>query len=155
MGDALRKRILTDRFQSPAHEAVLNLFVASGHLRDQTEAVCHKFGLTQPLYNVLRILKGGSEEGYSRGDIARRLLDRAPDVTRLLDRLESKGLVTRKRSQGDRRRSVNRITKAGIDLLEQMYPGINAVSDYAAARLSDEECLLLSKLCEEIYRDQD
>ncbi len=155
MGEALKKRILTVRFESPAHEAVLNLFVVSGMLRDRTETVCREFGLTNPLYNVLRILKGGGTEGYSRGDIARRLLDRAPDVTRILDRLESLGLVTRVRDAGDRRRSVNRITPAGIELLDRIHPGIAAVNDWVAERLSAEECAKLSRLCEEIYRDRE
>jgi len=155
MGNALSKRLLTEKFESPAHEALLNLFVATNHLRDRTELYCREFDLTPPLYNVLRILRGGEPNGYSRGDISRRLIDRAPDVTRLLDRLESRGLVSRVRSEGDRRRSVNRITKKGTDLLDRMYPGIRAIHGSVAERLTEQECIELSRLCEKIYEDEE
>lgn len=70
-------------------------------------------GLTATQYNVLRILRGAGAAGLSCGDVAGRMITRDPDLTRLLDRLEGRGLVTRARDGEDRRVVVTRITGEG------------------------------------------
>jgi DNA-binding MarR family transcriptional regulator len=85
-------------------------------------------GLTQLLkaedisatqYNVLRILRG-SPEGLPCGEIASRMITRDPDVTRLLDRLERRGLISRSRDAKDRRAVMGRITGEGLKLLQRL-----------------------------------
>ena len=66
---------------------LLNIILASNHLRGRMDEVFEGAGLTSAQYNVLRILNGRWPEGYPRGEIARRVMDRAPDLTRMLDRL--------------------------------------------------------------------
>jgi DNA-binding MarR family transcriptional regulator len=153
MGDALRKRIQQDRFQSAAQEAFLNLLVAADHVLSQSERTCAQFGISATQYNVLRILRGVHPEGHSRCEIARRMLERSPDVTRLIDRLEKRGLAERDRSERDRRLSISRITPAGLELLARMTPAIEQVERDFAARLSLDDCRELSQLCEQLYAD--
>ena len=78
------------------------------HLRDTAD-------LTHVQYNVLRILRGAAAEGLWAGEIAERLITRNPDVTRLVDRLETRGLVRRRPDSDDRRAIRVFITKAGLD----------------------------------------
>jgi DNA-binding MarR family transcriptional regulator len=75
--------------------------------------------LSATQYNVLRILRG-SPEGLPCGEIASRMITRDPDVTRLLDRMEKRGLITRSRDNKDRRTVVGRITPDGIKLLARL-----------------------------------
>ncbi|MEO8218586.1 MAG: MarR family transcriptional regulator [Acidobacteriota bacterium] len=153
MGETLRKRLRQERFQSPLHEAFLNLIVAANHVRDLGDAVMAGHGITASQYNVLRILRGASPEGHPRCEIAQRLLDRAPDVTRLIDRLEEKGLVVRDRSAQDRRHSLTRITAKGLRLLEKMEPEMAEAQRRFASRISVREARELSRICEQIYGD--
>ena len=76
--------------------------------------------LSSPQYNVLRILRG-SRDGLTCGEIAKRMITRDPDITRLLDRLEKRGLISRRRdAEKDRRLVLSRITEAGMDLLARL-----------------------------------
>jgi DNA-binding MarR family transcriptional regulator len=154
MGKALERRIRQERFESPVQEAILNLLVAAGHVRERTERVCADLGITLGQYNVLRILRGAHPAGHPRGEIAARLLERSPDVTRLVDRLERQGYVERARSDEDRRLSVSRITAAGLELLERADPTIRAVQDEVAARLSPRDLAELSRICEAVYGEE-
>lgn len=154
MGDALKQRIKQSRFESPAHEAMLNLLVAAGHVRQQTDAACAPYDLTAAQFNVLRILRGAYPEGYPRGEIASRMVERAPDVTRLIDRLERRSLVERTRTRTDRRLSITRITKAGLDLLRHVDPRIRAISREVAGRLPARDLKELSRLCERVYAEK-
>lgn len=78
------------------------------------------YGLTEPQFNVLRILRGAGPAGLPCLEIGRRLISRVPDVTRLLDRLESEGLVSRVRSHKDRRVVNTTIAPAGLKLLRKI-----------------------------------
>lgn len=155
MGDALRNRIKQGRFESPVQEAILNVLVAAGHLRERIGRLCAVHDISNTQFNVLRILKGGPDSGYSRHEIQERLLERAPDVTRLIDRLESRGLVERVRSTEDRRLSVTRIMPAGLALLEEIQPHIALLMLQMGGRLSEADCHEMSRICERIYTEDD
>jgi DNA-binding MarR family transcriptional regulator len=153
MGNALRQRIQQERFESPLQEAILNLLVAADSVRDLFDHACVELGITASQYNVLRILRGIHPEGHPRCEIARRMVERAPDVTRLIDRLEKQGLVARDRSESDRRLSISRITPAGLELLDRMEPRLRAVHEHIAGRLSPGDRHELSRICEGIYEE--
>jgi len=155
MGRALQERLATKRFEGPHHEAVLNVFVAANHLRGQLDELFAGAGLTQTQYNVLRILNGAYPEGYPRGEIARRALDRAPDLTRMIDRLVKAGLVQRLRSADDQRQSIARITAKGRRLLAGMHGRVRAVQKTAERRLTVKEAQELSRLCEKLYAESE
>jgi len=151
VGDILKQRIKQSRFDGPAQEAMLNLLVAAGHVRQLVDAACAKFEITHGQYNALRILRGAHPKGYPRCEIAARMVERAPDVTRLVDRLERRGFVERARVAADRRLSITRITRAGLELLKRVDPEIQAIQRAFAARVHVRDLRELSRICEHVY----
>jgi len=84
------------------------------------EVLLKRHGLTAAQYNVLRILRGAGGEGLACREIGERLLTRDPDITRLLDRIETRGLIARAREEEDRRVVKTRITPEGLRLLAEL-----------------------------------
>jgi len=154
MGDALKRRLKQEKFESPLQEAMLNLLVAASHVRERVDRVCEQYGITNAQYNVLRILRGAHPDGYPRCEIACRMIERAPDVTRLIDRLEQQGLVERDRSDEDRRLSITRITQKGLDLLERMNPSLEEVHRHLGDRMSLTDRREMSRICEGLYGEE-
>ena len=145
----IRERIQQRRaFRSVADEAVISLMVAADHLDQVAEAVCQRHGLTGDQYNVLRILRGVHPEGHPRCEVARRMIHRSPDVTRMLDRLCRQGIVSRTRNSEDRRESIATITRAGLALLERVDPDLEQAHAELTAPLSEPELRRLSRLCD-------
>ena len=155
MTEALSRRLKQTRFSSAQQEALLSLAVAAGKLNDVVDEVCESHGLTRPQYNVLRILRGVYPEGHPRCEIAERMIERAPDITRLVDRLQTQGYVRRSRSGRDHRQAITRITTKGLKLLETMQPDLDASSDAALQRLTEGDCHELSRLCALIFDNAD
>jgi DNA-binding MarR family transcriptional regulator len=151
MGQALHTRLKSDSFDGTFHEAILNIWVTSSFVRGLYEDVFEGADLTLTQYNVLRILNGAFPEGYCRAELTHRMLDRAPDLTRLIDRLVKRGLVQRLKSEKDGRQSVARITARGKHLLSLMHPKVRAVEMAFSRRLTEGEALEMSRLCEKIY----
>ena len=151
MGDILKKRLKQENFSSVEQEALLNLFVTSNYLHLKLEEVCSEFNITLAQFNVLRILKGAYPEGHPRGEIIKRMVEPAPDVTRLIDRLIKGGLVERYSSKDDRRLSLARITKKGVNLLSKINPEVDKfIFDYSSS-LTKSEKENLSRICEKLY----
>ena len=107
-------------FSSPAEEAVVALVRTADLMRRALTHVVEPRGITLQQYNVLRILRGAGTEGLPTLEIAGRMIEQAPGVTRLLDRLQAKALVRRQRSAEDRRQIRCWITPAGLDLLQRL-----------------------------------
>ena len=107
-------------FSSLEEEACLNLARTSSELADGLELLLREHGISPAQYNVLRILRGAGAAGLCRNEIRDRLVARMPDVTRLLDRLETIGFVRRQRDTVDRRQVETFITDAGIGLLAKL-----------------------------------
>jgi DNA-binding MarR family transcriptional regulator len=151
MGAILKKRLKQEKFSGIEQEGLLNLFIASNHLHSRLEVVCGEFNITLAQFNVLRILKGAHPNGYPRHEIIRRMVEPAPDVTRLIDRLIKEGLVERYSSKEDRRLSLARITKKGINLLSKINPEVNKFIFSYSSSLTKSEKEMLSSICEKIY----
>ncbi|HSL89841.1 MAG TPA: MarR family transcriptional regulator [Ignavibacteriaceae bacterium] len=151
MGDALKQRLKQKTFESPDQESFLNIFVTANFLRMKNDEVLSRYGLTSPQYNVLRILKGKFPDGYPRCDIITRMMDQAPDVTRLIDRLIKEGYVERFNSSEDRRLSIAKITDKGLQLLDKLKPEIESLHKLISDNLNKEERKQLSALLEKIY----
>jgi DNA-binding MarR family transcriptional regulator len=154
VGQVLRRRLQQARFESPLQEAFLNVLVASGHLRERIDRLLAGHHLTTAQFNVLRILRGAQPGGMARCEIAARMLERAPDVTRIVDRLVRSGLVERGKSAEDRRHSIATITRRGLTLLERVDPEIRASTDELAQRITEREAETLSRLCEKLYEEE-
>src|SRR5262249_12758341 len=138
---------------SPSHVTILNLLVATAHIQERLERLCEEHEITAAQYNVLRILKGVHPGGHPRCEIARRLIQRAPDLTRMIDRLERRGLVERARSEKERRHSITRITRRGLELIDAMAPAMASLNRSLLKRLSREDAARLSQLCERMYAE--
>lgn len=126
---------------------MLDLLVAAAEVRYQLEDIFLSKGISLPQYNVLRILRGKFPEGYARCEIIERMLERAPDVTRLIDRLQKRGLVERIPSPQDGRFSLARITREGQALLLELQPEIDRHALLIGSKLTDDEQRELSALC--------
>lgn len=150
MTEALSRRLKQAQFSSPAQEALLSVIVAANTLNDLMDRVCEQHKITRAQYNVLRILRGVHPKGHARCEIACRMMDRASDVTRLVDRLQARRLVKRRRGSKDQRQAVTAITVKGIKLLETMAPQVGAATRKLLERLSEEDCRELSRLCSTI-----
>jgi DNA-binding MarR family transcriptional regulator len=107
-------------FTSREQEAYLSLLRTADGLQAQVEAWLKEFGLTGTQYNALRILRGAGPEGLPCSEIGERMITHDPDITRLLNRLEDRGLVERTRARHDRRVIYGKITPAGLKLLREM-----------------------------------
>lgn len=126
-------------FSSLPHEAVLNVVRTSSRLTDDLEDLLKPFGISATQFNVLRILRGSEPDGLCRNELRDRMLTRMPDMTRLLDRMEDAGLVTRSREQADRRMVLTRITVAGQALLQQLDGPVIELHRKQLGRLSDDQ----------------
>ena len=118
---SLREEIRQNKpFQSPAHEAILALSRTSDVLQRRFTQLVEPHGISLQQYNVLRILRGAGQEGTPTLEIADRMIQKTPGITRLLDKLEAKQLVRRKRCPEDRRQVLCWITDAGLRLLADL-----------------------------------
>jgi DNA-binding MarR family transcriptional regulator len=104
-------------FERPEEEAYLNLLRTATLLVADFERQFKAAGVSEPQYNVLRILRGAGGDGLPCSEIGERMITRVPDVTRLVDRLESAGLVVRNRTSEDRRVVRVKVTQKALDLL--------------------------------------
>ena len=147
MNEAVSRRLSQSQFADPMQEALLGLLVAAHTLNDLMDELCEMHRITRPQYNVLRILRGVHPQGHARCEIARRMIDRAPDVTRLVDRLQARGLVKRSRGNDDQRQAVTSITAKGLKLLARMQPEIDATVGARLTKLNNQGCRELSRLC--------
>ena len=110
----------TKPFASLKEEAALSISRTAAVLDHQVSQALKTYALTPSQYNVLRILRGAGAEGLCRNEVGARLVNQVPDVTRLLDRMEDTGLVSRQRGSDDRRYVTTRITRKGLDVVDQL-----------------------------------
>ena len=119
----------TKPFETPAQEAILALFRTTHLLQRMFSQLVEPHGISLQQYNVLRILRGAGKEGMPTLDIADRMIEQTPGITRLLDKLEAKQLVRRERCPEDRRQVLCWISERGLRLLVELdKPAISAGS---------------------------
>ena len=140
MSAELRQEIRqTKPFASLHEEAFLNLARTASELSDDVELLLKDFGISAAQYNVLRILRGAGDAGLCRNEIRDRLVARMPDVTRLLDRLETLRFVRRQRDTGDRRQVGTFLTADGAALLAKLDEPITTMHQRQLQHLSADE----------------
>ena len=135
-------------FESPAEEAYLNLIRTYGVLEVDFARLFKQHGISEPKYNVLRILRGAGGDGLPSLEIVARMITRVPDVTRIVDRLETQGLVKRERTAADLRVVLVSITKKGLDLIAKLDEPIRQLHCRQLQHLSKAELAELSRLLE-------
>src|SRR5215212_4763584 len=108
------------RFDSPQQEAFLNLWRTYDRMRLLEEQLFERYDLTPQQYNALRLLKAAHPQAIATLSIGSRLISRAPDITRLLDKLHERKLIERVRPDNNRRTVMISITPAGLALLSKL-----------------------------------
>ncbi len=134
------------RFDSPEQEAYLNLWRTYDRLKHLEDELFSRFELTAQQYNALRLLGAAHPKRVPTLIVASRLISKAPDITRLLDRLEERGLIVRERLADDRRTVGVGITEAGAALLEQMSAAVGECHEKQLGHLDREELEKLTEL---------
>ncbi len=124
---------------SPAQTAYITLLSTADKTKSLFEALCAPFDITGQQYNVLRILRGAEPEGLPTLAIAERMIERTPGITRMIDRLEAKGLVAREVRPHDRRCVYCRITQKGLSLLKLLDEPVEEANRAAFHGLSAAE----------------
>lgn len=135
-------------FQLPELEAFLNLVRTSDQLQWHLAELFKQYGVTMQQYNVLRILRGAGEEGLPSLSIARRMVTRVPDITRLVDRMERNGWVQRARSESDRRVVRVLLTREGRGLADVLEGPTNDCHREQLGHLDPAELETLNRLLE-------
>jgi DNA-binding MarR family transcriptional regulator len=130
------------------------LFVAFLQLADtfgaQAEQVIKTAGLTAAQYNVLRILRGAGRAGLACREIGERMISRDPDITRLLDRMEKRNLITRERQSDDRRVVKAFVTPEGLELLKTLDRPVGALHKRQFQGIAPAKLKVLVGMLEEI-----
>jgi DNA-binding MarR family transcriptional regulator len=134
------------RFDSPQQEIYLNLWRTYDRLRILEDELFGRHDLTAQQYNALRLLRAAAPKKIATLHLAGRLVSRAPDITRLIDKLVERGLVERERPM-DNRRVVNvGITSAGVELLNQLATEVRSCHDRQLGHLNTQEMQTLIDL---------
>ena len=134
---------------SLAEEAFVALLRTADQLQWRAAEVFKRHGLSPTQYNALRILRGAGPEGLPCTEAGKRMINRDPDITRLLDRLERRGMIERSRGEKDRRVIKARIAPAGLALLKKMNREVEQFHRGLLGRLGDQRLQALIKLLEE------
>jgi DNA-binding MarR family transcriptional regulator len=150
MGITSSRRSATTRFDSLEQEGFLSLWRTYDRLRALEDEFFRPYDLTPQQYNVLRLLKAQHPALLPTLDVANRLVSRAPDITRMLDKLEQRGLVTRVRSESDRRTVLVGITPVGMALLSEMHEPLRACHERQLGHLPPESLRQLIELLRQV-----
>ncbi len=137
-------------FTSAEQEAYLSLLRTADALQSSMETKLKEFGLTGTQYNALRILRGAGADGLPCTEISARMITHDPDITRLLNRLEKRGLARRLRDKKDRRVIYGKITSQGLTLLREMDEPIEQYGREILGHLSPADLRKLIELLEAV-----
>lgn len=137
-------------FRSREQQAVLGLLRTADAIKRSLAHVIEPHGITPQQYNVLRILRGAGPDGLPTLTIGERMVEQTPGVTRLIDRLERKGLVVRTPCPKDRRRVFCQITPKGLGLLEELDEPVNRWDAQTVSILPASEVDSLIKLLDRV-----
>ena len=133
---------------SRQQDAVVSILRTANYLGRFCSPVFDQHGITSQQFNVLRILRGAGLGGLPTLDIAEKMIEQAPGITRMMDRIEGKKLVLRERPSAKRRHFICFITKPGLDLLHKLDTPVRNKVNQALRRLDESEIEELIRLLE-------
>lgn len=139
---------INSKFKSVQQKALINVRYTSNWLSNFQNSFMCKHGLTMPQFNVLRILRGANS-ALMMQTIKERMVEKSPNTTRLLDKLELKEFISRCHDAKDKRAVLVSITQQGLDILSKIDEDLKD-EDFLNTNLSDEEAELLSSLLDKI-----
>ena len=147
----IQREIRQERpFRSRRHECLISLLRTADVVTRRLTVVVEPHGITLQQYNVLRILRGAGADGLPTLEIALRMIEHAPGITRLLDRLEHKKLVRRQRCGRDRRRVLCSITPEGLEMLGRLETPMAGADEGWAGRLSPRDVAQLVRILDTV-----
>ena len=141
--------IKQESFKNEFSKAVVNLFYTSNYFQQVHLELFRSFDVTQPQFNILRILRGQYPQAATVNLLIERMLDKSSNASRIVDRLESKGLVTRRQCKDDRRAVDVLISQKGLDLLSKIDVALSGV-EKEICELTDEESKQLNYLLDKM-----
>jgi DNA-binding MarR family transcriptional regulator len=147
---SISKAIKQDKFRSNHVMMTINILYTHNWLRDQHNDCFTKYGIKIQHYNILRILNGRHPEPASPGEIKDVMLDKSPDLTRLIDKLSKMELVDRYNCKTNRRNVKINITEKGIALLLEMMNDLKSFENIIESKISSTEALELSNLLDKL-----
>ncbi len=140
----------TKNFDDVRIKAFVNVVFTYNYLLKENKFLQNKFDSSIQQFNVLKIIKGKHPEPITPGKIKEVMIEKAPDLTRLIDRLVKKGLVKRWKSEENRRQININLTEAGIELVDKMTPQVSSHFTDKFSNLTNEEAEQLSSLLDKI-----
>jgi DNA-binding MarR family transcriptional regulator len=152
-GKLLKELHRNKGFESVEMEVFLNVVRTADHLMRDFDELFKPYNLSITQFNVLRILRysdSGTENGLPCKAIAQRMITRDPDITRLLDRLKTRKLITRERDTKDRRVVSTKITQQGLDLLNDLEQPLIDCHHKQLAHVPQDKLLALIALLEQV-----
>lgn len=135
----LEDHLITKPIKDPYSRLFLNVMFTGVWLQQAVGQVLKPFDITEPQYNVLRILRGQQGASMNLYEIQNRMIQKMSNVSRLIDKLVAKKLVTRKESKENRRRVDIAITQKGLDLLDELEPHILPIFKKISSNLTKEQ----------------
>lgn len=136
---------LQSRFTSEQQKAMLNVLFTANWLRTLQVAIFKPYGLSAQQYNILRILRGAKGR-MPMQQVKGRMIDRAPNATRLTDKLIAKGLVERERCEEDRRVIYVRISEKGLKLLDEIDRNVRMNDQSRLSRVSEADAREINRI---------
>ena len=136
---------LKSRFESEQQKAMLNVLFTANWFKSQQVGLFKPYGISPQQYNILRILRGAKDR-VNMHCVKERMIDRAPNATRLTDKLIAKGLVERERCEEDRRVVYVRISEKGLELLTTIDTRSRTIMQGTEDRLAPKDAALLNQL---------
>ena len=141
---------IKSNFTNEHHKLIVNLMFTGNYFRDIIKDILKPFGILPQHYNALRIIAGKYPQPAHPGNIKKVLLDKANDVTRLLDKLEDLKLISRKICLSNRRKIDVHISKEGLELLDSIQNEMNKLHHAVESSISEEDADLVNKLIDKI-----
>ena len=145
----LEEEVRVEKFRNGRHRLLINLIYTNNWITGLMQAGFKPFGITNQQFNILRILRGNHPEPCTIQYLKERMLDKQPDVSRLVDRLQAKGFLARRPNEEDRRKMNVIITDHGLEVLKDMEGTVNAFESLMG-QLDDTEVEQLNTLLDKM-----
>jgi len=137
------------KFANERHRFVTNLVYTSGWIKNIFTEDLRPFGISSQQFNILRILRG-TDDWVAMNDVKDLMIEKAPNATRLADKLLNKNLIERKRSFTDRRVVYVRISKGGLDLLKEIDETGSEIQVALMKRITEKEAIQMSQILDKL-----
>jgi DNA-binding MarR family transcriptional regulator len=146
----IEEELNQNKFQNIQHKAMVNIRFTSNFISNIQNSFLNTYGLTEPQFNILRILRGAKGE-LNINTIKERMIEKSPNLTRLMDKLDAKKFIIRSNSADDRRVVFAEITEIGLEILAVLDEAINEKKNILLPHsITDEEAETLSLLLDKV-----